>query len=249
MKKVIAFFVDKDLGVSLALWAIKYKIGYKTEFLILCKEENKKYFKKMKAKIVGGEKEAFNFKPDIIFSINFWEKIEKKYIRRFKIINLHHSYNLTYRGRHSCSWAIINARKHNNWLHGTTLHIIDENIDCGQVICSYSCPIFEDDTAYSLFLRVEKLAQKMFRKNYLKILKGDYQVKKLPCSKFYYRESDLNHFIDLTLPAIDIYDRVRALTFPGKPLPYTVIKNKKIEMIWKGETLNKDKLEAIKWKE
>ncbi len=116
MKKVVAFFVDKDIGISLALWAIENKIGYKTGFLVLCKKGNNKYFNKKRIKIVNEEKEAFNLKPDIIFSINYWKKIEGKYVKQFTIINLHHSYNLIYRGRHTCSWAIINARKHNDYM-------------------------------------------------------------------------------------------------------------------------------------
>lgn len=231
-KKVVAFFIDKKLGVSLALWAIKKRS--QDDYLILCKKESRKHFEKSQVKFVGNAEQAYALNPDLIFSINYWRIIEKEFTQKFKIINLHHSYNLKYRGRHTCSWAIINARKNNNWTHGTTLHKIDEKIDCGEIICTYSCPIHNKDTAYSLFQRVEKLAKKMFRENYLKILEGDYQAKKLPPSKFYYRERDLSHFIDINLPPIEIFDRIRALTFPGKPSPYTVFDNHKIDLIWKG---------------
>lgn len=235
MKRTIAFFVDKELGLSLALAAIKRKCSRMDKFLILCKKRDREYFSDTKAKIIKSESEAFKHNPNIIFSINYWKKIKKKYVQQFRVINLHHSYNLTYRGRHTCSWAIINARKCNNWIHGTTLHIIDENIDCGQIICSYSCPIFEDDTAYSLFLRVDKLARKMFNENYPKILNGNYRVRKLPPSKFYYSKNRLSHLVDLNQPKIDIYDRVRALTFPCKPVPYTIINGSKIKLVWEGK--------------
>ena len=234
MRKKVAFFVDRRLGSALALWAIKNSNRHRTRILILCKKENQGFFANRKAKIVHDEEEAFAFNPDIVFSINYWKIIDVKRVQKVRIINLHHSHNLLYRGRHTCTWAIINARKYNNWVHGTTLHLIDEKLDCGQIICSYSCPILEYDTAYSLFLRVEKLARKMFKDNYLKMINNDYSSSALPSGRFYYREKDLDHFIDFELPEVEICDRVRALTFKGKQLPYAVINNQKIELIWKG---------------
>lgn len=233
MKKKIAFYVDKDLGIELALWATKNKKASEADFLVLCKKENNKKFDGCNVKVVKTEKQAFAFTPDIVFSINYWKKISKEYVKQFKIINLHHSFNLVYRGRHNCTWAIINARKHKRWNHGTTLHIIGEKLDCGPIICTHSCPIYKDDTAYSLFLRVEALAKKMFRENYPKILNGSYKTKKIACSKHYYSEKDLDHRIDLNLPAIEICDRIRALTFPGKPAPHTIIEGQKIEFVLK----------------
>lgn len=239
--KRIAFFVDRGLGILLSQWAVKNRARTKNKILILCKEQNKKYFRGGKVKITHSEKEAFAFKPDIVFSINYWSKIPRKLVDMTTIVNLHHSYNLKYRGRHTCSWAIINARKHNDWIHGTTLHIIDEKLDCGKIIYSYPCPIFENDTAYSLFLRVEKLAAKMFKDNFIKILNGKYGAMKLPPSEFFYRESDLTHFIDLRLPLIEIYDHVRALTFPGKPAPYTVLNKHRIDLLWEGALVSDNK--------
>lgn len=232
MKKIIAFFVDKELGISLALSVIRYKSSRKNKIVVFCRKKNRKYFVNKNAVIANREKDVFKLNPDIIFSINYWKRIKKVYAEKFKIINLHHSYNLIYRGRHTCSWAIMNARKHNRWIHGTTLHVIDGKIDRGKIICSYTCPIFEDDTAYILFLRVEKLAKRMFKKYFPKILKGDFKFKKPAEINFYHKRSSLNHRIDLNQPVIDIYDQVRALTFPKKPLPFTVINGKVIKLKW-----------------
>jgi len=228
--KTVAFLIDKELGVSLTLWALRHKLR-KAKVIILCRKENRKYFKKFNVKFVKNNDELFSANPDIAFSINYWKKIEKKYVQQVKIINLHHSYNLLYRGRHTCSWAIINARKTRNMFHGTTLHIIDENLDCGRIIVSRRCRILESDTAYSLFLRVEKLAKDMFKEKFSKILHNKYRSRPVRHSRFCYKAADLSHCVDLNLSALDIYDRVRALTFPGKPLPYAIIKNKKIELV------------------
>jgi len=227
----IAFLVNSSLGVSLSLWAIDARP--QDRYLVLCKKGLEKHFEKPNVEIIETEKDIFAANPDIVFSLNYWKIIKKKYTQKFIITNLHHSYNLTYRGRHMCSWAIINARKHNLWVHGTTMHIMDEHLDCGRIIYSYPCPIYENDTAYSLYKRCEELAERKFTENYLKILQGDYKTKKFPPGKFHYSERDLTHQVDLSLPPIEIYDRVRALTFPGKPVPYAIVNGQVIELVWK----------------
>ena len=202
----VAFLVSSDLGVLLASWAVDTRP--QDRYLVLCKKGLETHFERPGVEIIKVEDDIFAANPDIVFSLNYWKIIEKKYTQKFIITNLHHSYNLTYRGRHMCSWAIINARKHNLWVHGTTMHIIDEHLDCGRIIYSYPCPIYENDTSYSLYRRCEELAERKFRENYLKILQGDYKTKSLPPGKFHYSERDLIHEVDLSLPPIEIYDRV-----------------------------------------
>lgn len=232
--KAIAFFVQGDLQISLTLWAMNQR--RQDRYFVLCRDEARKHFKGMKnVKIIDTEYAAYSENPDIIFSLGYWKLIEKEYTERFIIINLHHSYNLMYRGRHMCSWAIINARKHNLWMHGTTLHKIDEELDWGEIIYSYSTPIYEGDTSYSLFQRCQILAEKMFKENYASLLTGNYKLKKLPKGKFCYRERDLSRYVDMNLSEIEIYDRVRALTFPGMLPPYTIIKGQIIELNLKSD--------------
>jgi methionyl-tRNA formyltransferase len=170
-------------------------------------------------------------KPDLVFSLNYWKIIPSDILSKVNcgIINLHHSYLLRFRGRHTCSWAIIHARKDNNWVHGTTLHYIDEELDNGNIIDSWSCEIKETDTAEILFNRVENLAYEMFITNFSKILLG-VDTFKSPDSQYYYYNSASkgNLEVDITMPIVDIYDYVRAWTFSGRPRPYIPINNSKI---------------------
>jgi len=231
MKKV-GFLIQGDLQVNLALWAISIRPYDK--YFIFCRKDAQEVFEDLPNVIlVDKEEDVYKQNPDIVFSLGYWKIIDKKYTDKFRIINLHHSYNLAYRGRHMCSWAIINARKYDMWTHGTTIHAIDERLDCGQIIYSWPCPIYESDTAYSLFCRCNHLAERMWKDNYIAMLQGKYTTKTLPPGKFNYRERDLVHEVDLNMPAIDIYDRVRALTFPGKRVPYAVVNGHVIELAWK----------------
>ena len=171
-------------------------------------------------------------KPDIIFSINYWKKVPKDYISLIKdgIINIHHSYLLKYRGRYSTSWAIINSKKDNNFIHGTTLHYITPELDNGPIISSYKCDITDEDTAETLFLKVEKLAFKMFKNNFSKILNNNITSFLPPDPKFYYYDKDSNNNLEISseFNLEEVYDFVRAWSFRDRPQPYFKFNNKKL---------------------
>jgi methionyl-tRNA formyltransferase len=174
--------------------------------------------------------DLLQIKPDLIFSINYWKKINKEQIDKVKfgIINIHHSYLLKYKGRYTSSWAILNARKLNCWEHGTTIHFIDENLDEGRIIDSWKCEISENDTAESLFWRTEKLAFEMFKLNFDKMLSPIHDFKEPATESFFYDKNSNNLEISLNSDPLFIYDFVRAWTFKNKPKPYFKISDKLI---------------------
>lgn len=170
--------------------------------------------------------------PDILFSINYWKIIEKNIIDLVPkgIVNIHHSYLLKYKGRYSTSWAIMNARKLNCWEHGTTLHYIDERLDEGKIIASYSCEIEESDTAESLFQKVENLAYKMFTDNFNFIVNGQISSFLEPAQETFFYDADSNKNLEIEYgsPLNDVYDFVRAWSFKDRPKPYFLMNGKKI---------------------
>lgn len=100
---------------------------------------------------------------DLGVSVNFWKRITSDLIGKpsLGIVNVHHSYMLSLRGRDMTTYAILNARKQDSWLHGTTLHYVDDDLDTGPIIASESVSIAEDDTAWSLFAKTEAAARDM----------------------------------------------------------------------------------------
>ncbi|MEI6610749.1 MAG: formyltransferase family protein [Deltaproteobacteria bacterium] len=170
--------------------------------------------------------------PEIIFSINYWKIIDEEHIKAVKggIINIHHSYLLKYRGRYSTSWAIINARQLNCWIHGTTLHYITKELDNGPILASYQCSIEEDDTAETLFAKVEELAFTMFKENVFKILNNETISFLEPDSSCFYYDKDSNKNLEIKYgtPLEEIYDFVRAWSFKDRPKPYFKLTDKKI---------------------
>lgn len=198
-------------------------------------DQLKEVAKKKIIPVFASIEELLNEKPDIVFSINYWKIIEPQHINLVKggIINIHHSYLLKYKGRYSTSWAIINARKLNCWEHGTTLHYIDEKLDEGNIIDSYKCIITEDDTAESLFEKVELLAIQMFKDNFQKIIMGSKFEYLLPDNESIFYDIDSNKCLEIPygLPIEEIYDFVRAWTFKDRPKPFFKYNGKKIHLI------------------
>jgi|TARA_R100000030_G_scaffold32900_3_gene24482 methionyl-tRNA formyltransferase len=171
-------------------------------------------------------------KPDVIFSINYWKIISEEHINQMngKIVNIHHSHLLKYRGRYSTSWAIVNGEKY----HGTSLHYITTELDDGPIISSYKCEIKDDDTAESLFTRVEKLAFDMFKENFNNILDDNIDKCLEPSPTYYHYDKDSNKDLEMDYghPIEDIYNWVRAWSFKDRPKPYFTYKGKRIELTY-----------------
>jgi methionyl-tRNA formyltransferase len=104
-----------------------------------------------------------NLEFDFGVSVNYWKIIEPELIAKpkFGFVNIHHSYNLSLRGRDMTTHAILGARNNNRWYHGTTYHYTDDGLDTGPIIASESCEITEFDTAWTLHQKTEALARRI----------------------------------------------------------------------------------------
>ncbi len=168
-----------------------------------------------------------NLEFDFGISINYWKIIPSNIIHKPKLgfINLHHSYNLSYKGRDMTTHVIRSARKRNQYYHGTTLHYTDDGLDTGPVIASMACDISENDTAWTLFQKVELIGKELL----------DFWLPKLVLSKaptMKPEENDelnfrknLSREVDQKMNPIDIYDFVRSLEFNNLFEPAFIIKD------------------------
>ncbi|AHE67610.1 amino acid adenylation domain-containing protein [Legionella oakridgensis] len=74
------------------------------------------------------------------------------------VINYHDSPLPKYAGLNSTTWAILNNERE----HGVTWHVVDENIDAGDVVKQTTFAIHEQDTAFTLNLRCYEQAIQTF---------------------------------------------------------------------------------------
>ncbi|GEM_PF-1891439 len=173
----------------------------------------------------------FAARPALVVSVNYWRRLPLRWVRQVPlgVVNLHHSYRLRLRGRYSTTFAILRARADRYWRHGTTLHYVTGTLDGGPIIATRACPIRAEDTAATLFARVEVLASRMFRDAFPALLRG--RVRTRPPSPrwwAYRRGSIKDKAVDPAWPPERIYDFVRAWTFPGRPRPYLRCGDRKV---------------------
>lgn len=236
----IAFAASRNLSIEIIEWIynnktkfnIKLVGGVAPKFKGWWDDKVAETYKNLHVPIYSSIEEMIDdSKPEIVFSLNYWKIISSEYISKVDkgIINIHHSYKLRFRGRYSTSWAIIHARKDNNWFHGTTLHYVDSKLDNGSIIDSQSCEINESDTAEILFERVEELAIDMFKNNFNKILSGEQNFIDPDSEFFYYgKDSNENLQVNYNSPIEEVYDFVRAWSFKDRPKPYFLFNGRKI---------------------
>lgn len=74
------------------------------------------------------------------------------------VINLHYSLLPEYRGVYPVNWAIIDGKEKT----GVTYHFVNSNIDDGPIILQGEALILSNDTARSLQIRLDDLADELF---------------------------------------------------------------------------------------
>jgi methionyl-tRNA formyltransferase len=112
-------------------------------------------------------------KHDLLFSV-YWHRIFKPTVLETGLlnVNMHTAPLPEYRGRFSCSMALLNNDKE----FGTTLHIMEKDADCGAIIASKHFAIGNDDTARSLYDKSNALSAELLVEWLPKILNGNLVV-------------------------------------------------------------------------
>lgn len=167
---------------------------------------------------------------DFGISINYWKIIPDNIIMKPKLgfINLHHSYNLSYKGRDMTTHVLRSFRKNKQFFHGTTLHYTDDGLDTGPVIASLPCDILESDTAWSLFNKTEEVGEELLEYWLPKlVLNKAPTMKPEPNDELNFRK-ELKREVDGNMTDVEMYDFVRSLDFNNLFEPaYLVIRGEK----------------------
>ncbi len=172
---------------------------------------------------------------DLFFSIFHNKLVSKRFIiERKKCFNFHGGILPEYRGSTTINWAIINEEKET----GVTLHEIDEKIDHGDIIDIQKIAIGEQDTAQSLYEKMEDIIFEMFRRWFIKLITLDYVATPQDHSKAkLYLRKDLYKAIDLTRFA-------RAFEFAGKEQAFYLDRNgNKVHLIYSNDIMEKTSFE------
>lgn len=152
--------------------------------------------------------------PDLLFSFYYRSMLREEIlgIPPLGAMNLHGSLLPKYRGRAPVNWVLVKGETET----GVTLHFMTEKPDAGDIVGQAAVPIAFDDTALTLFGKMEDAASRLLADLLPRIAIG--QIPRRP--------NDLAHGsyfggrrpedgrIDWTRPAVEIYNLVRAVARP-----------------------------------
>jgi methionyl-tRNA formyltransferase len=166
-----------------------------------------------------------DFSPDIIFVVAYGQILPDRILKSAKLypLNVHFSLLPDYRGATPVNTALLNGDK----TTGTTLMVMDIELDTGDIVFQKKCNIAEDDNATSLFEKLIDISVQMIDDNWDDLCSGQITRTPQPDGATYtklIKKSDL--ILDLNSDAEMIVNRIKAFTidpgvktnFRGNPL-------------------------------
>ena len=155
------------------------------------------------------------FAPDILFVVAYGQILPKRLLEipRLYPLNVHFSLLPEYRGATPVNTALLNGDS----VTGTSVMVMDEDLDSGDVVLSAECAVDESDNATSLFKKLTDLSLDLLEKNWEKIESGDLERVPQKGEAVFTKmiqKSDL--WLDFNSDARELFNKIRALTYePG----------------------------------
>lgn len=191
---------------------------------------------------IASERAVLDYDVDYLLSVYYPNILGPELLEHPRVapVNVHQAELPRYRGSNVFSHAIMNARPDDHWKYGTTMHVMAEEVDAGDVIDRAFVPIREEDTARTLYERVSEASVELFERVLPSLLAEEVHEIATPQSEFegkryfYTKESlDGQKEIDparLQDPeaALSVYDKVRALDFPPHEPAYVAVGDRKL---------------------
>lgn len=172
---------------------------------------------------------------DFLISVQYHLILKSDHLKKARraAVNLHLAPLPEYRGCNQFSFAILDEKTE----FGTTLHLMDEGIDSGDLLFERRFPIPDKCTVTQLYELTLDHSKTLFAESITKILNGNFKAvaqKELIPERgsvvHYRKEMEALKNIDAGLPLKEIEKRIRATYFPPFPPPYTVIDGKKVNL-------------------
>jgi methionyl-tRNA formyltransferase len=158
--------------------------------------------------------------PDMIVVVAYGKILPRWLLQlpRYGCINVHGSLLPKYRGAAPVHWAIANGEK----TTGVCTMLLDEGLDTGPVYLCKETRIGPDESAVQLYDRLAQLGTDVLIETVNGVVNGMLEPKPQDDSQATYAPvlKKEHGYIDWNMPAVEIYNRVRAFN----PWPGTVAK-------------------------
>lgn len=152
--------------------------------------------------------------PDILFVFGFSQLIPSEILTLPPkgCVGVHPTLLPRHRGRHPLIWALIHGLRES----GLTFFYLDEGADSGDILWQRPFPITLEDTAATLYQKIEQLASNAIREFLPQLEKGT--APRLPqdhtLADYWPKRTRCDGWIHWNRPAMEIYNLIRALTHP-----------------------------------
>ncbi len=172
-----------------------------------------------------------NAGPDFLFSFYYRSMLSPGILSlpRVCAMNLHGSLLPRYRGRAPVNWVLVKGETET----GVTLHLMTEKPDAGDIVGQATVPIAFEDTALTLFGKMEKAAESLLSGLLPRIATGDVPRRPNEIGKgsYFGGRKPADGRIDWTRSAVEIYNLVRAVTRPY-PGAFSFLRGEKLFVWW-----------------
>ena len=169
--------------------------------------------------------------PDFLFSFYYRSILSPEILSlpRICAMNLHGSLLPRYRGRAPVNWVLVKGETET----GVTLHLMTEKPDAGDIVGQATVPIAFEDTAFTLFGKMEKAAGSLLSELLPRIAAGDIPRRPNEIGKgsYFGGRKPADGRIDWKRPAVEIYNLVRAVTRPY-PGAFSFLLGEKLLVWW-----------------
>lgn len=174
---------------------------------------------------------AASYEPEIIFSFyyRFMVPVPVLALAKAGAFNLHGSLLPKYRGRAPVNWVLVNGEEET----GVSLHRMVEKPDAGDLVDQEAVPIAFEDTARTLYAKLERAAVILLDRSLPLLLAGKAPSIPLDLSRgsYFGGRKPEDGLVDWTWDALRIYNLIRAVTHPY-PGAFTTSGGKKVFLWW-----------------
>ena len=129
--------------------------------------------KELGAKELNIKSKDANFakKYDVIFSLHCKQIFPDEIVKNTRCINVHPGLNPFNRGWYPQVFSIVNKLP-----AGATIHLMNEDIDAGDIIVQQKVQVTETDTSLDVYEKVQKVEMNLLADNFFKIIDGHFET-------------------------------------------------------------------------
>lgn len=179
---------------------------------------------------------------DLLISVQYHEILEKKHIDNSTIaVNLHMAPLPEYRGCNQFTHAILQSKSE----FGSTIHILDQGIDSGDILFETRFPISREIWVSELYDLTVDRSIELFATSLPKLLSGDYLripqkdlVSERGTMIGFRRDIEKLKNIKYFTDPSDFEKQIRATSMPGFSPPYIKVGKRKVDLLVESFTGN-----------